>query len=254
MRTPLIQHQLTLWRDLSRRLGRRGPDGVAEGDIAAPYAPAQSAMMYGLLFVAVAETVALAVVIPWPWLHVPVLVLDLWGCWYVLALHASCVVRPHVLKADGSLLLRYGPLLDVTVPASRIARLCADRAYPEARLGAVTASGTADLPVGGMTTLTVELTEPLPFTRPLGARAEARAFRFHAENAAEVARTWRCVREVGEAVGQGTAPEPPHPQAPQSIQSGIASPEAAARPKKSVSRENGSRARSRDAGESQPRA
>ncbi|NED84429.1 hypothetical protein G3I76_30580, partial [Streptomyces sp. SID11233] len=81
-------------RGLGRWVGRRGPDGVGEGDTAAPYAPAQSAMMYGLLFVAVAETAVLAVVIPWPWLHVPVLVFDLWGCWYVLALHASCVVRP----------------------------------------------------------------------------------------------------------------------------------------------------------------
>ncbi|WP_431037740.1 hypothetical protein ACQYWQ_25340 [Streptomyces sp. P6-2-1] len=184
----LAAHELTLWRDLARWAARRGPRDVGEGDVAAPYAPAQSATMYGLLFVAVAETVAFAVVIPWPWLHALMLVIDLWS-WFVLALHSSCVVRPHVLKADGSLRLRYGALPDVTVPASRVAALRTDRAYPDARLGAVTASGTADLPVGGMTTLTVDLTEPLTYTKPLGTRAEARAFRFHAENAPRIART-----------------------------------------------------------------
>ncbi|MET8556207.1 hypothetical protein ABZV64_14770 [Streptomyces sp. NPDC004959] len=194
----LVGHELTLWRGLVRWVGLRGPDGVGGDDLAAPYAPAQAAMMYGLLFVAVAETVALAVVIPWPWLHALTLVVDLWGCWYVLALHASCVVRPHVLRSDGSLRLRYGPLLDITVPASHVATLRADRAFPDARLGAVGPSGTADLPVGGMTTLTVELTEPLAFTRPLGRPAEARAFRFHAENAVEVARAWRRIRESAE--------------------------------------------------------
>ncbi|EFG64437.1 hypothetical protein [Streptomyces sp. SPB074] len=192
----LAAQQLALWRGFLRWAGRRGPDGVGAGDLAAPYAPAQAATMYGLLFVAAAETVALAVVIPWPWVHTAVLVIDLWGCWYVLALHASCVVRPHVLRADGSLRLRYGPLLDVTLPASRIAVVRADRAFPEARPGAVDASGRADLPVGGMTTLTVELTEPLTYARPLGAPAAARVFRVHAENAAEVARAWRGIREA----------------------------------------------------------
>ncbi|MGW3490994.1 hypothetical protein [Streptomyces sp. NPDC001054] len=196
MRTPLVGHHLTLWRDLARWAGRRGPEDVGEGDLAAPYAPAQSAMMYGLLFVAVAETVALALVIPWPWLHALTLVVDLWGCWYVLALHASCVVRPHVLRADGSLRLRYGALLDVTVPAAQLATLRAARAFPDTRIGAVNPSGTADLPVGGTTTLTADLTAPLTYTRPLGTRAEAHAFRFHAENAAEVARAWRRIREA----------------------------------------------------------
>lgn len=39
-----------------------------------------------------------------------------------------------------------------------------------------------DLIVGSQTTVTVELTRPLPFTRPLGARGEARTVRFHADD------------------------------------------------------------------------
>ncbi len=57
------------------------------------------------------------------------------------------MVRPHVVGADGSLRLRYGALLDIRV---------------------------------------VELTEPVCFVRPLGKTAEARAFRFYAEDPAAV--------------------------------------------------------------------
>ncbi|MEF2529545.1 hypothetical protein [Streptomyces sp. CS62] len=39
-----------------------------------------------------------------------------------------------------------------------------------------------DLAVGSQTTVTVVLSRPVAFTRPLGARGEARVIRFHADD------------------------------------------------------------------------
>ncbi|MCX5400902.1 hypothetical protein [Streptomyces sp. NBC_00102] len=175
-------HQAALAAGLWRWATRRGPQGVGEGDHPVAYAPAQSATMYGLLFVSVVETVAFAVVIPWPVVHAVALVLDLWGCCLLLALHASCVVCPHVIGADGSLRLRYGTLLDIRIPAERVASVRTERRFPGGRPASVDGNGTAGIAVGGQTTVTVELTGPLRYTRVLGRRAEARAFRFYADD------------------------------------------------------------------------
>lgn len=178
----LVGHEIALATSLVRWVTRRGPHGVRGGDRPVAYAPAQTATMYGLLFVCVVETVALAFVIPWPVVHAVALVLDLWGCWFLLALHASCVVRPHVIGADGSLRLRYGALLDIRVPADRMASVRVERKFPDGRLAAADASGVADVAVAGLTTVTVELTEPVRYVRVLGRPAEARAFRFYADD------------------------------------------------------------------------
>ncbi|MEV6205688.1 hypothetical protein [Kitasatospora sp. NPDC051914] len=130
------------------------------------------------------ETVALAPVIPWPAVHAAVLVLDVWGVYFVAALHASCVVRPHVVGADGSLRLRYGALLDIRIPAADIADVRIERRYPDARLAAVDEHGCADLAVAGQTTVTVDLHRPAAYVRALGRPAEARTFRWYAEDPA----------------------------------------------------------------------
>lgn len=180
----LTAHEIFLSTSFLRWVTRRGPHGVGRGDTAVTYASGQSAVMAGFLFVCVVETVMLALVIPWPVVHAVTLVVDVWGCYFVLALHASCVVRPHVIGADGSLRLRYGALLDIRIPVGRIASVRAVRAFPEGKMAAVGEDGTADLAVAGQTTVTVELTGPVRFVRVLGRPAEARAFRFYADDAA----------------------------------------------------------------------
>ncbi|MGP3973359.1 hypothetical protein ACTWQF_04825 [Streptomyces sp. 8N114] len=182
----LTVHEIRLSTSFLRWVTRRRPHGLREraGDIAVPYAPAQAALMYGLLFVSVIETVALAYLIPWPVVHAVTLVVDLWGVYFVIALHASCVVRPHVIGADGSLRLRYGALLDIRIPAQHIAAARVERRFPDARLAAVDADGGADLAVAGQTTVTVELTEPVGFVRAMGRPAQARTFRCYAEDPA----------------------------------------------------------------------
>jgi len=139
-------------------------------------------MMYGLLFVMVIETVGLAFLIPWPVAHRAVLVLDLYGVVLVLALHAACVTRPHVVRLDGSLRIRYGALFDLAVPQDAAASVRVDRRCPGGRLITLSEDGVLDLIVGSQTSVTLELNRPLPFTRPLGATEEARTIRFHADD------------------------------------------------------------------------
>ncbi|MDT0381756.1 hypothetical protein RM572_23630 [Streptomyces sp. DSM 42041] len=176
----LLWHELLLWASLLRWVARR-PQGVGPGDTAVAYAGAQAAMAWGLLFVSVVETVALAFLIPWPLVHAVLLVVDVWGVFFVVGLHASCVVRPHVVGADGSLRVRYGALVDVTVPAHLIVSARVDRRYPTGSLLHLGADDAVDLIVGSSTTVTVRLAEPVAFRRPLGRTARARTLRFHAD-------------------------------------------------------------------------
>lgn len=194
----LLRHELRATASLGWWALRR-KHGVRSGDVAAGYTGPQTAMMYGMVFVSVVETVALAFLIPWPAVHRVVLVLDVYGIVIVLALHAACVTRPHVVGRDGSLRIRYGALFDLVVPPDAVASVRVDRRYPEGRLVSVSEDGVLDLIVGSQTTVTLELARPLPFTRPLGARGAARTLRFHADDPAAL------VAAVRAAVGDAPA-------------------------------------------------
>ncbi|AEW99478.1 hypothetical protein [Streptantibioticus cattleyicolor] len=187
----LLSHELALFTSVLRRFSGRGPHGVGEGDAAVPYAAAQRDVMYGLGFVSVVEAVALAWLVPDPVVHAVTLVVDVWAVYFVFALQLSCVVRPHVVGADGSLRLRYGVLVDVRIPARYVASVRVDRRFSGGRMGAVDADGVTRLGVGGQTTVTVELTRPVGFVRPLGRPAEARVFHWYAEDPAAAVAAWR---------------------------------------------------------------
>ncbi|MGP3966854.1 hypothetical protein [Streptomyces sp. 6N223] len=183
----LARHELTLYTSLMRWLFRRPPHGVdaAAGDSVMPYSRGQWAISAIFFFVSVVETVALAFLIPWPLVHGVLLALGLWGIFFVVALQAAYAVRPHVIGGDGSLRLRCGALLEIRVPAGGIAAARLERRFPGNGLLRLEededGDGTVELPVGGQTNLTVELTEPVTFTRPLGRPARARVLRFYAD-------------------------------------------------------------------------
>lgn len=197
----LALHSLGLWV-LRRR------HGVRAGDRAAAYTGPQTAMLFGLTFVAVIETVALAVLIPWPVVHLVVLVLDVYTVVQLLGLHAACVTRPHVAGPDGSLRIRYGALLDIRIPARLVRHARVERRYPAhgkhmyVDTAALDGDGALDVVIGGQTTVCVELTEPVTFVRPLGKRAHARVLRFNADEP----------REFVAALRSGTAPVPVTPE------------------------------------------
>ena len=180
----LIVHEVKLFASFVRWICGRGPQGVGEGDLAVRYAAGQSFVIYSLLFVSVVETVALAMVIPWPGIRAAALVIDVWGVYFVVAVQVSCVVHPHVVRADGSLWLRYGVLMEISVPAERISRVRLERRFDSGGPAKLRADASLDMGMGGQTMVTVELTEAVRFVRPLGKEAEARVLRFYADNPA----------------------------------------------------------------------
>ncbi|MCK1795172.1 hypothetical protein MTQ01_03940 [Streptomyces sp. XM4193] len=182
----LLVHEVLLYTSTVRWIARRGPHAVGTGATALPYAAEQAFLMYTMIFVSVIETVVLALVIPWPVVHLILLVLGIWSIFFAVGLHASCVVRPHVLEADGSLRVRYGALVDIRIPAGSIAAVTAQR-REGGGMGKAINDGSVVVGVAGQTTLTVELTEPVVYTRPLGRKASTDVVHLHVEDVRTVA-------------------------------------------------------------------
>ncbi|WP_157164342.1 hypothetical protein [Streptomyces typhae] len=195
----LCVHELRGFVSLGLWVARRR-HGVGAGARATAYTGPQTAMLFGFAFVAVVETVVLAVVVPWPAVHAALLFVDVYTMVQILALHAGCVTRPHVVGADGSLRVRYGQYLDVTVPAADIRSVRVDRRYPEGRTVQVHDDGSLDVAVGHQTTVTVELVRPVAFVRPMGLHARAEVVRLHADDPRALVAALR--RERGDALWQ----------------------------------------------------
>ncbi|RBM22430.1 hypothetical protein [Streptomyces sp. PT12] len=179
----LLRHEMAQAAALARWITRRPPHGAGSGDTAVSYASAQAAVMWVMTFVSLLETVVLALIIPWPLVHLVLLVLGIWGTLFGVELHAASVTRPHLVGADGSLRVRYGVLLDIAVPADRVGAVRLDPRFPGGKQLVIDEDGTTSLNVAGQTNVTVDLTGPVPFARPLGAPAEARTtLRFYADD------------------------------------------------------------------------
>ncbi|MFF7310838.1 hypothetical protein [Streptomyces sp. NPDC008137] len=174
----LVRHEvrvlvsLVLWT-ARRTEGTRG--GQAFG-----YARGQGAMMFGFAFVCLVETVAMSVLLKdWPTVHAVFLFVDVYSVVFVVGLHASSVVRPHVLDVDGGeLRVRRYVHVDLRVPLERIASV-----RRELRMTHEPADGELNVAVGSQTTVTVELTEPVTHLTFFGRRRPVRMVRFHADDA-----------------------------------------------------------------------
>ncbi|MFB8243678.1 hypothetical protein ACFC5X_01275 [Streptomyces sp. NPDC055952] len=179
----LAGHELRLLWSLVLWAARRG-QGPAGGQ-GFGYARGQGPVTAGFAFVCVVETVAMAVLLKdWPTVHGVVLFLDVYTIVLVVALHASAVVRPHVLDPDaGSLRIRRYVHVDLEVPLERIASV-----RRELRTTHERAEGELDVEVGSQTTVTLELTEPVTHVTFLGRRRAVRVVRFHADDAGALVR------------------------------------------------------------------
>ncbi|MBU6534033.1 hypothetical protein ACFUIW_17865 [Streptomyces sp. NPDC057245] len=187
----LVRHEArllgSLWLWAARRV-----EGVAAGASGFGYARGQGAMMFGLAFVCVVESVGMSVLLrEWPVVHHAVLVLDVYTVVFVVGLHAASVVRPHVLDPGaGMLRIRRAVHVDVRIPLERIASVRREmRATHEA------ADGELNLAVGAQTSVTVELAEPVAYLSFFGRRRHVRVVRCHADDAGGLVRAVERARE-----------------------------------------------------------
>ncbi|MGW5940396.1 hypothetical protein ACWIG3_05290 [Streptomyces celluloflavus] len=165
--------------------------GVAAGDRAFGYAAAQAALVYGLTFVCVVEMVGLAVLLRnHPVAHGVMLVVDVYALLMMLGMQAAAVTRPHVL-GSGVLWLRDAARMEIRIPLERIVSVRYDLRSAPAGSGSEAAgeagvkrgSDVLAFAVGGQTSVTVELREPVVAVRLSGRRPAVRTVRFHADDA-----------------------------------------------------------------------
>ncbi|WP_320774912.1 hypothetical protein [Streptomyces sp. CRN 30] len=177
----LVRHELLLLGSLVRWVARR-PQGTEKGR-AFGYARGQGAVMFGLGFVCVVETVGLAVLLRgFPVVHHVFLVLDVYTVLMVAGLYASSVTRPHVLTRTDLRLRRFATV-DLCIPLGSVASV-----RRELRMTDDKRESELDLAIGAQTSVTVDLAEPVEYTTFFGGRRTVRVVRFHADEADELVR------------------------------------------------------------------
>ncbi|MFE1775190.1 hypothetical protein [Streptomyces sp. NPDC059008] len=209
----LAAHEGRWMVSLGRWVARRRIS-VAPGDRAMPYAGAQAALVYGLTFVCGVETVGLHVLLGGvPVARAVMLVLDVYTVLMMLGFQAAAVTRPHVL-GPGELRLCEGARRELRIPLERIASVRHDLRFSKEG-----GAGVVELAVGGQTSVTVELAEPVETTTLLGRRETVRTVRFHADDArGAVAAVRAAVAACGECPGAPGTPETPG--APEAVRQG----------------------------------
>ncbi|EGX57885.1 integral membrane protein [Streptomyces zinciresistens K42] len=185
----LARHEARLLASLGLWAARR-TRGAGEG-VAFGYARGQGTMMFGLAFVIVIESVMMSLLLRnHPVVQRVWFLADVYALVLVVGTHAASVVRPHVLGADG-LRVRRAAHVDLRVPVERIARV-----RRELRTTHEPAEGELNLAVGSQTTVTLELSEPVPHVTLLGRRQDVRRVRLYAEDADALVRAVEAARTV----------------------------------------------------------
>ena len=162
---------LLLW-PFGRR--RRGADSF-------PYNrdSAVGVFVLAMLFSAPVEALILALLLPWQWLRVGMLALEISSIVWIGGYAASLAVLPYCLEED-HLRLRYGALAEVRVPYAAIAEVERERwRAPGGRDGcrAVAGEKAASFVVSGKTEVTLSLCEPVSVRRTFAATPGARILR-----------------------------------------------------------------------------
>lgn len=188
----LARHEVRLLAGLGLWVARRR-HGIGDGS-GFGYARGQGPMMFGLAFVCVVESITMSVLLrDYPAVHRVVFALDVYTVVLVVAMHAACVVRPHVLD-HGSLRVRRAAHVDLRIPLEKIAHV-----RRELRTTHERADGELDVVVGAQTTVTLELAEPVAHLTLLGRRRDVRLVRFHADDADRLVEAIKAVQALRQA-------------------------------------------------------
>ncbi|MGW7366645.1 hypothetical protein ACWGI8_25205 [Streptomyces sp. NPDC054841] len=186
----LLGHELRLMWSVVLWAARRR-DGIGHGDQSFGHARGQAAILFGLGFVCVVETVGMSYLLSsWPFVHGIVLFLDVYTVFFVIGLYTASVTRPHILSAD-TLRLRQGAHVDLRIPLDRIASVSYELLFTHPEQ-----DGVLDLDVGAQTSLTLKLAEPVTAVGLLGKERQVHTVRCHADDARALLRALTQARTV----------------------------------------------------------
>ncbi|MCX4663552.1 hypothetical protein [Streptomyces uncialis] len=195
----IVRHEARAMRSLALWAARRthgvGVDGQAFG-----YARGQAAMVYGITFACLVETVGISYLLrDLPVAHAVMLVLDVYTLLTILALQSAAVTHPHVLTGR-SLRIRRGVTVDLLVPLADLTAVRRElRTSPDRRPGELT------LDIGALTNVTVELAAPVTRTTLLGRTERITTVRLYAEDPDALARELRSRQAAGRKDGDTVA-------------------------------------------------
>lgn len=114
----LIAAEFAMVCSLARWILRR--QDVPRGTTAFSYHRQAAPVMWVMVGLIAAETLALHLIVPWPMVRLVLVILSLYSLLWVLGFIAGFVVHPHLLSPD-TLTLRHGPRVRVAIPVSSVA-------------------------------------------------------------------------------------------------------------------------------------
>jgi hypothetical protein len=157
----LLTFELRLLRALAL-LALRRVDGLRAGDVALSYARAHRGTALLFLGIAVAEVVAVEVVVPWPLARNVLLLLGLWTLLVVGGLVALEETRPHLAGPDG-IVVRHGATVEARIPWELVAAVERRPRHDDGNVRVVDEPGgpRLHLPVAGSTAIDVVLAAPV---------------------------------------------------------------------------------------------
>ncbi len=147
-----VRYEINIWRSLAVWLLRMRT--VPAGATGHSYAGAVTTLMIVFIMVSAIELPVLHLLLPWETVRLVADLLGLWGLLWMIGLLAALRVHPHIVDDDG-IRIRYGFMVDVTVPWHAIASVRSRGRSVE------TAPGLLNIPVAKQTTVDIILREPL---------------------------------------------------------------------------------------------
>ena len=150
-----------------------------------PYASDMTLLMGVLLGLTVVETPVLAflgaLLLPWSWLKVVLIVLELYAVWFVASTWAALITYPHAIRGQ-ALHLRVGLLGGMVIPVREI-----ESAFPAHRqwpgfLGPLLKNATAAFPVAGSTEIVLHLSQPAVVWRVISRDVPVTQVHVHADD------------------------------------------------------------------------
>lgn len=182
-----LRLEVSIYVCLVRWVLRRPAVGPGQEPIG--YARAVTPVLCLWIFASAAEIPLAHVLLPWHTARIVLLLLGAWGLVWMLGLLAGYRVRPHLLGSD-ELRLRNGPVTDVPVALSDVARVRHERMDLESSVRSLQvreSDGTTELQIGvsGQVNVVLDLHAPVVVRTPTGP-LEVGAVRFFVDEPREV--------------------------------------------------------------------
>jgi hypothetical protein len=195
----VLRYEFGIWRSLAIWLLRLRR--VPAGSRAFGYAGVVTPLFIVFIAVSAIELPILHLLLPWETVRLVADVLSIWGLLWMVGLLAAVRVHPHVVAPEG-IRLRYGFMVDVTVPWSAIAS-ARSRGRSSSGRGNVhceqTASGSVvSLAVAKQTTVDLVLRSPTLVNLPQTDGSPVVELRLYADDPAAL------VAAIGERLAAST--------------------------------------------------